>query len=275
MKTIALRSAVSDAAQSLPARVFVSIYVISLIVLVAAGAPPTVVMLQVGLLVWELIYIAISILITPSPPPDEPSRGRSLGGQIVFLLIVLATTWFLPSIASSTGLDYRVTNPLLYVIIPLVVLIGVFAVNPRGLGLRRGYRSFWVGLVWISVNLLFVIAQLVTSSFSAAFVVNRLVGNILQNGFAEEILWRGIVQTRLAIWLTPAWGAVISALVFGFWHFNANQGMFESAAAALAFCVVSQARFGLFMSIIFMRTRSIIAPGIAHTFYNLNILNFL
>jgi membrane protease YdiL (CAAX protease family) len=52
--------------------------------------------------------------------------------------------------------------------------------------------------------------------------------------------------------------------------------MFQNQALpTLAFCIVSQARFGLVMSVVFLRTRSLIAPGLAHTFANLTPLNFL
>lgn len=274
MNLLPLRTALMDLRRSVPGRFFIGVYVVGLLVLLLT-ADPMIALIQVFLAGWQGIYLIISLLITPNPPPDAPSYGRALPGQLGFIALLLLVTLFMPAIAAATGLPFYVTNPLLYVVVPLAVLAGVFGVRLSGLGLREGYRSWAVGLVWISVNALFVIVQLVTGSFSAAFVLNRLVGNVLQNGFTEEILWRGIVQTRLSLWLSPGWGMVISALLFGLWHMNANLSMFENALAALAFCIVSQASFGIFMSIIFVRTRSILAPGIAHTFTNLNPLNFL
>ncbi|MDX2163387.1 MAG: type II CAAX endopeptidase family protein [bacterium] len=277
MNAATLRQAAADALRHPAARLYIALYIVGVVVLgIFNDGNVFVVLVQLFLTAWELIYLAFSIALTPNPPPDQPSPGRSLPAQLVWVVAVLIVSLFIPQIAAAASLDYRLTNPLIYAVIPVTILVFVFAVKPAGLGFRAGYRSLPVALVWMSINGLFVLVQLLTASFSPAFVANRLIGNVLQNGFAEEILWRGVLQTRLSLWLTPPWGIVISALVFGLWHFNANLGMFDgNVLVALAFCIVSQARFGVMMSIVFLRTRSLIAPGLAHTFTNLNPLNFL
>jgi membrane protease YdiL (CAAX protease family) len=192
------------------------------------------------------------------------------------LAALLGVTLFIPQIASALRLPYHVTNPVLYVVIPAAALVLGFGVSPRGLGIRPGYRAWAVAALWIGVQALFVVVQLALGHFTPAWVANRLLGNVLQNGFAEEFLWRGVIQTRLAGWLTPTWGAVLAALLFGVWHLRANLSMLDGDwLAALAFCIVSQARYGLMMAVLFLRTRSLLAPGLAHTFANLNPLNFL
>lgn len=297
MSPAALRQAVLEARRHPAARTFVGLYIAGILILsLYSNGNFLTVIGQLVLTALELVYLALTIMLTPNPPPDQPSRGRSLLGQYAFLAGLLAFTFLYTSLfhAARTGaeplnipgftalaqalvtLDTRLANPLLYVLVPLVVLTLIFGVRPSGLGLRPGYRSLAVGLVWIAVNALFAIIQVLTGRFTLAFVVNRVVGNVLQNGFVEEFLWRGVIQTRLALWLTPAWGALISTLLFGLWHFDANLGMFQNQALpTLAFCIVSQARFGLVMSVVFLRTRSLVAPGLAHTFANLTPLNFL
>jgi len=96
-----------------------------------------------------------------------------------------------------------------------------------------------------------------------------VVGNALQNGFFEEFLFRGALQTRLNKFVQPGWALAIQALAFGVWHFNANAGIAPGDPfAALAVCIVSQAVSGLAYGIVFLRTRNLVAPSVAHVVMN-------
>jgi membrane protease YdiL (CAAX protease family) len=62
---------------------------------------------------------------------------------------------------------------------------------------------------------------------------------------------------------------VLQALLFGFWHLDANGRMFAGDwLAALAWCIISQAMIGLLFGILFQRTQSLLAPSVAHVVSN-------
>ena len=94
--------------------------------------------------------------------------------------------------------------------------------------------------------------------------------HLLQNGFGEEFLFRGALQTRLRALLSPSWAIVIQALLFGIWHFGANFGHngINSINAVIAFSVVLQGTAGLAFGIIFQRTRNLLACTVFHVVLN-------
>jgi len=94
--------------------------------------------------------------------------------------------------------------------------------------------------------------------------------HLLQNGFGEEFLYRGALQTRLRALLSPSWAIVIQALLFGIWHFGANVGSkgITGTTAVIAFSVLVQATAGLVFGIIFQRTRNLLACSVIHVVVN-------
>ena len=94
--------------------------------------------------------------------------------------------------------------------------------------------------------------------------------HLLQNGFGEEFLFRGAMQTRLRVLLNPSWAIVIQALLFGIWHFGANFGYKGIAGinTVIAFSVVVQGTAGLAFGIIFQRTRNLFACSAIHVVTN-------
>lgn len=97
-----------------------------------------------------------------------------------------------------------------------------------------------------------------------------MLSHLLINGFGEEFLFRGALQTRVRALLGPSWAIVIQALAFGIWHFGANYGSLgmTGVAAATAYCVVKSATFGLAFGIIFQRTRNLLACSMIHVVTN-------
>ncbi|MBP2017814.1 membrane protease YdiL (CAAX protease family) [Symbiobacterium terraclitae] len=92
----------------------------------------------------------------------------------------------------------------------------------------------------------------------------------LQNGFSEEFLFRGALQTRLSQLLGDGWGLVLASLVFGIVHLGLNtKSLGGDYLAGLAASVVFQATSGLLFGLTFMRTRSLIAPTEVHIVRNM------
>ncbi|MBP2017815.1 membrane protease YdiL (CAAX protease family) [Symbiobacterium terraclitae] len=90
------------------------------------------------------------------------------------------------------------------------------------------------------------------------------------NGFTEEFLFRGALQTRLALLTGDGWGLVLTSLIFGVMHVGAAAALLGGDfLAGMALCVASHAPAGLLFGLTALRTRSLISPTVAHIALNL------
>jgi membrane protease YdiL (CAAX protease family) len=160
-------------------------------------------------------------------------------------------------------------NPAQHFLLPLPLLL-LLGARIRGLGFCRGHRTWSVVALWCCVPVGVLVYLLGFGRLSCGVLLYRLLSHLLINGFGEEFLIRGALQTRLRTLLNPSWAIVIQALTFGIWHFAANfgsQGITDSAAV-LALCIVRSATFGLAFGIIFQRTRNLLTCSIIHVVTN-------
>jgi membrane protease YdiL (CAAX protease family) len=97
-----------------------------------------------------------------------------------------------------------------------------------------------------------------------------MLSHLLINGFGEEFLMRGALQTRLRILLNPSWAIVIQALTFGMWHFAVHYKSMSinGITAVIMFSFVRTATFGIAYGIIFQRTRNLLASSVFHVVFN-------
>jgi len=83
------------------------------------------------------------------------------------------------------------------------------------------------------------------------------LGVIIVTPFAEELFFRGILQTALARTLRSSWTAiVVTGLVFGFAHSGQPQ------------VVPALTLFGVILGILYARTGALVAPIVAHALFN-------
>jgi membrane protease YdiL (CAAX protease family) len=160
-------------------------------------------------------------------------------------------------------------NPAQYFLLPLPFLL-LLGARFRGLGFRRGHRTLVVVALWCFVPLGVLVYLLVGGHLSCHLLIRRLLSHLLINGFGEEFLWRGALQTRLSALLNPSWALVIQAVTFGIWHFGAGFGSsgITEGKALIAFCVVALAPAGLAFGIVFQRTRNLLACSAIHVVTN-------
>jgi membrane protease YdiL (CAAX protease family) len=281
---------------------FAAIWAIAAIYLAAIGR--VVIVLQcICLLVIVMFFCAITAGITTTEHKPEVKLSRKSQGLLLLQIVVIA---FFICITGYTSLMFHnvveshsipvwspviraisnfgekvfdngfVINPALsvaniakYFLLPLPFLLLLGARFSR-LGFRRGHRTFFVLALWCFIPAGVWIYLLSFGRLSCRVLIRRFLMHLLQNGFGEEFLYRGALQTRLRALLSPSWAIVIQALLFGIWHFGANLGFrgITGTNAVIAFSVVVQGTAGLAFGIIFQRTRNLLACSVIHVVTN-------
>jgi membrane protease YdiL (CAAX protease family) len=180
----------------------------------------------------------------------------NLGGRYLYNLVDHS-----PGLAAA--------NFAVYFLIPFVLLLLLSARLPD-LGLGKGHCVWRVVALWVSIPLVFFVINLVNGSTSLMMLGTMFLGNLLRNGFSEEFLFRGALQTRLKEWMGSDWALVLQALIFAVWHLGTDtQFMGGDVWQGLALGIASHSIFGLAMGVIFQRTRNLIAPSIVHVVINM------
>jgi len=160
-------------------------------------------------------------------------------------------------------------NPAQYFLLPLPLLL-LLGANFRELGFCRGHRTLSVVALWCFVPAGIFIFLLASGHLSFRVLIRRWLSHLLINGFGEEFLMRGALQTRLRVLLNTSWAIVIQALTFGIWHFAVHYKAMSinGITAVIMFSIVRTATFGLAYGIIFQRTRNLLACTVFHVVFN-------
>jgi membrane protease YdiL (CAAX protease family) len=242
--------------------------------------------------ILALLTIPLTEGVTRLAPIETHCSRRQLWWQVAFLLVVILFATYrgivfsLPGAlhipllypfarwsfsflgAPSTFFGNWIAVPLLYFLIPLAFLLPLGA-RWSELGLGRGYRSWRVLLLWSALPLIALIVFLVIGASSLVPLLFVVAGNIFQNGFFEEFLFRGALMTRLNYLIRRDWGLVLSSLVFGLFHIGVQTSTLHGDwLAGAAYTITDQAVFGLGMAMIFLRTRNLLASSIFHVLLN-------
>lgn len=282
-------------ARSNAARFYAVVWLLAALYLLLRGQAEPVVYGVVWLLVIA-IFGSLTVLFTDDAPPDGesvPDARRWLWWQIAALAVFILLTAYSGAVfhalaptdsriplwsplmetlenigGQALGNENYLKNPVAYFVLPLIVLL-LLRARFVSLGFGRGHRVWRVLLIWCTLPVLVILIQIVGGSLAVGQVLNRFVSNGLQNGFFEEFLFRGALQTRLRKLSTAEWALVLQALIFGLWHLGlgySSTGMEDVIAAAST--IMLQASIGLGLGIIFARSRNLLAPSVFHVLLN-------
>lgn len=161
-------------------------------------------------------------------------------------------------------------NPAQYFLLPLPFLL-LLGARFRELGFERGHRTWRVLALWCFVPVVLLILQFALGWLTLGRIGRRLVSNSLQNGFFEEFLFRGALQTRLRSFMSPSWAIVLQALAFGgLWHIGIGfrETGSQDIIAGVANAIVIRAAMGAAFGIVFQRTRNLLACSVIHVMTN-------
>jgi len=280
----ALRTALVAVVRSPATWLFAGIWLVALTYLLVTGHTEslTSILAEEGIVLLIVILVVPLTRNAPSITTPAPHRRPILWLQVALLGGIIVIIGFygvmfhrlLPSIHLplwDIRLFLMLTNPLLYFVLPMLLLFFTGA-RFREVGFGSGWHSWRVIVFFIGVRCIvgsLGILPFVTSPNQAAFLPVAFAVNMLQNGFSEEFLFRGALQARLRWLLSPSWAVVVSSLLFGLWHIGAvTQAVGDNYLAGVAYTIVNQATMGLFLGVIFWRTRNLLACSIIHAFLN-------
>jgi membrane protease YdiL (CAAX protease family) len=167
----------------------------------------------------QLLLIGFVIAITGLSAFNPPLWSAMVAWLMAFGERILPVQWV-------GGPGNAVANPVQYFVLPFVALL-LLGARPAELGLGRGHRAWLVCAIWGAIPVLTWLVLLVLGRLAPQLLARRLIGNGLQNGFFEEFLFRGALQTRLQVVLNPTWALAVQALIFGLWHLSANTQMMD------------------------------------------------
>ena len=281
---------------------FAAIWAISAIYLVAIGRV-FIVLQSLCLLVIVMFFCLVTVGITTAEHKPKVKLSRTRQGLLLLQIVVIAfficitfyTSLMFHSVIDSHPIPVwspiitafgnlgekllkadivgppalAMANTAKYFLLPLPFLL-LLGARFSQLGICRGHRTLFVLALWCFVPVGLWMYLLAFGSLSCRVLIRLFLMHLLQNGFGEEFLYRGALQTRLRALLSPSWAIVIQALLFGIWHFAANVGYrgITGTTAVIAFSVLVQATAGIIFGIIFHRTRNLMACSVIHVVTN-------
>ena len=295
------QKAIKPAIGSPAAWCFAAIWATAAIYLLAVGHVLWVVKC-VGLLVFTLVFCVFTVTLTQpaSQPEVKPSRTKRVGlliqvAVIIFFIVItgyqslmfhgvirhasiplwtpiinafgkLGEQLFTPDIVGY----FALANPAKYFLLPLPILL-LLGARFRSLGFERGHRTWRVLALWCFVPTVLLILQFALGRLTLGRIGRRLIHNSLQNGFFEEFLFRGALQTRLRFFMSPSWAIVLQAFAFGgLWHIGIGfkETGSQDIIAGVASAIIIRATAGVAFGIVFQRTRNLLACSVIHVVTN-------
>ena len=288
---------VKKVAGSAAARFYIAVWLAAVLVLALGGHDIPVAGIVVG-----LVLLSLSLLVTAATDPARaPSvvtgaaRRRvwvQLGLVSVFIALTgwnnlafhhvtadnAAIPWWTPLRRwlqrlgerwFGEGLGNFVVNPATYVVIPLLVLL-LAGARPSTLGFGKGHRVGRALLICCVIPVTWFAYTLIVGQETIVRLLGRFASHFMQNGFLEEFLFRGLLQTRLRLIAGPGWALVVQALLFGVWHLGSGYTNTDHAGllSAIAITIVQQSLLGLAPGILFERTRNLLVPSVVHIALN-------
>lgn len=184
---------------------------------------------------------------------------------LICLLYILLIDNF---IAQISGLGILLLQSFIYILLTVIVVFTVLhdkeSLQSIGISKLNLQKSCVLGII-LGIIVVFVTGKakkIMTMASFISFIEFMIVG------FAEEIIFRGYLQTRLNAWLGKFKGYLIIAIIFSFFHFH-NMIILKGIDLETAFINCAKLiPLSLMFGYIMIKTENITSVSILHTFYN-------
>jgi membrane protease YdiL (CAAX protease family) len=228
---------------------------------------------------------------TGAPAALDAPRNAVLGAAIVVVVLLLlllemfrrdaggvvgawsALHWGITSrlVPLVRVLDEEsLNNAVSYAVLPGIAL-AIVGWRARDLGFGRSRRGTLKALLlWSAPPLvLFGVAAFVIGHGKPQALAHRFFIDVFRNGYAEEILFRGMLMTVTVRAFGVSAGNVAQALVFGMWHIPADlRDVHGVLWLAVADAIGTQAIAGYLFGLLTLRTGNVLAAGAVHALYD-------
>ncbi len=190
------------------------------------------------------------------------------------VLLIFALAFALRVVLTLQDTLLREKIPITYLVLLTTVVAEGLSPSAIGLSWRKAMRQILLG---VFLFLIFAmpttlgLTWLVTGrnpfqGFDFTYLALFLPFQILGVALAEEMLFRGYMQTKLEN-VIPSWGAILlQAIFFGAWHFV--RWISPLRLEPMAFHVSTSLLFGVILGTYYHHTRSLIGPIVLHALFN-------
>ena len=195
-----------------------------------------------------------------------------------FAIVTVAPTIF-NYIDNETGI--MIMKPLFYILLvgmPFIVCkIMKCSIGTLGFTKVKSLKQVWIGIVIFFVLAFFLTITvfilgdnktilLSTKRNGIGIIIYYIFFEMIFVGMGEEILFRGYFMERFrTLTNSGIWAVLISALMFGIWHFPNGQDFLQVILTALIGAVYGFAMLKI-------KNCSILSVGIAHGLHDVYIL---
>ncbi len=155
-------------------------------------------------------------------------------------------------------------NPLLYAVVPVVLLLALGA-RPRELGFARwAPRTSRAAAAALVLPVAFAAWTLFAHRHTLRGLGYIVTRNFLSSGLSEEVLFRGLALSHLRAFVPVEWAVFVQSLLFGLFHVASS--LAEPGPLVLAaYLFATSAVPGFLLGLIALRTRSLGLPILIHT----------
>ena len=227
-------------------------------------------------IISTVVFLVFVLLIHRggySPPPcssEKPNRDYIEASVLVGCLLIVPFVKFNLFWYSGWQSAYLVFGVLSPLIMELVLRKRKLSVIGFRMPTNKKVLFLIAGIIG-----LYMISRLVVPLFvGAAYTFNwrGFVSNAIIFAFLEEVVFRGLIQTRLESALGAVWSWVLTGLFFGFYHYYVHYLVTGQALTiANLFELLFLTAFGMMLGVIFAKTRSLIPSYLIHAVNNLSL----
>lgn len=231
--------------------------------------------------------------------PVQPNEAAFIASLVLYISVVIIfgnKLFLLPDQGATGELATLVRKVVTFVIVPFALyrVLYRFSLDDFGLSLEwrkiLNYKALFIWIIFSSLLLLLNYyagngaRPLREGMFSASQLLKAIplfsIWLFIEVGLVEEFFFRGLLQNRLGAIVRSKTGAIcISALIFGLVHApgmylrqaGINDGLGEAPTLlnSIVYCIAIQSIPGLFLGILWERTRNLWLLMAIHAMFDL------